>query len=130
MFIDPIANLIISIKNATRAHLSDITVANSKLLDNIVTVLKEQGYIADFSVNDIGNNKKTLNVVLKYVDNVPAITEIKQISKPGLRIYRESNKIPYVLNGLGIAIVSTSKGVVTDKYARKNNLGGEIIAYV
>jgi small subunit ribosomal protein S8 len=123
-----IANLVISLKNANLIGKPDIKVAHSKKLENIASVLKLEGFISSYEVIDIGNNKKELKIVLKYDSKKnPVFTDIQQVSKPGLRAYSESKKIPYVRNGLGIAVVSTNKGIVSDKYARENNVGGEII---
>lgn len=131
MFIDPIANLIVRVKNANKARLAQVEIQTSKMTTSILNVLKEEGYIADFEVKKLrnSNNEKTI-IKLKYKNLVPSITGIRQISKPGLRVYQESQALPRVLNGLGIAIVSTSAGVVTDKVARSKKLGGEVIAYV
>jgi small subunit ribosomal protein S8 len=131
MFIDPIADLIVRIKNANRARHPNCTIYTSKITTAILEVLKTEGYITNYETKK--NNKSNVNrtvITLKYKEQVPAISGIKQISKPGLRIYQESKKIPRVLSGLGVAVISTSQGVVTDKFARTNNLGGEVIAYV
>lgn len=131
MYIDPISDLITKINNARKAKLQTITIQTSNLTTSILDVLKAEGYIADFSIAKANkSSNKVTNITLKYKNHTSSITGMKQISKPGLRVYQESKKIPRVLNGLGIAIISTSQGVVTDKVARKNNLGGEIIAYV
>lgn len=129
MFNDPIANLILRINNANRAKHDNVEVHASNLIINILNVLKEEGYINDFEIAEKNKIKKVI-IRLKYVDQVPAITGIKQVSKPGLRIYHETKTLPKVLSGLGVAIVSTSKGVMGAKNAKKNNVGGEIIAYV
>jgi small subunit ribosomal protein S8 len=131
MYIDPIADLIIRIKNANKARHPHCAIYASNMTTAILNVLKNEGYITNFETKK--SQKTTVHktiITLKYKDQVPAISGIKQISKPGLRVYQESKKLPRVLSGLGIAIVSTSQGVVTDKFARNNNLGGEIIAYV
>jgi small subunit ribosomal protein S8 len=132
MIIDPISDLVVKIKNASKAHHADAIIQTSSLTSAILTVLKDEGYITDFEVkNHKSSDKKQRTIIkLKYKEQTPVITGIKQISKPGLRVYQENKKLPKVLNGLGIAIISTSQGVVTDKFARKNNLGGEVIAYV
>jgi small subunit ribosomal protein S8 len=131
MFTDPIADLIIRIKNANRARHPNCTINTSKITSAILEVLKSEGYIENYETkkNNKSNVTRTI-ITLKFKDQVPAISGIKQISKPGLRIYQESKKLPRVLSGLGVAIISTSQGVVTDKFARTNNLGGEVIAYV
>jgi small subunit ribosomal protein S8 len=131
MYIDPIADLIVRIKNANKARHPNCAIYTSNITTAILNVLKNEGYITNFETKK--GHKSAVSkttITLKYKDQIPAITGIKQISKPGLRIYQESKKIPRVLSGLGIAIVSTSQGVVTDKFARSNNLGGEVIAYV
>ena len=97
----------------------------SKMKVEIASILKSEGYISDYTVDD-----KTLTLSLKYDNKERVISGLKCISKPGLRVYAKAEEVPYVLNGLGIAILSTSKGVMTDKEARKNNLGGEVLAYV
>lgn len=130
MYLDPISDLLLRIRNATRARKEEVKVNTSKFVLNILTILKEEGYIVDFNTTDIGNNKKETNVILKYKNNVSSISGLKQISKPGLRIYSEAKTLPSVLNGLGIAIISTSMGLMTDKKAKKNNVGGEVIAYI
>ena len=127
--IDPIADLIIRIKNASKAHLQSIKFNSSNLTNSIVDVLKRQGYIDDYKVL-VDNKRKSTIVNLKYKNSISPINGIRQISKPGLRVYQESKKLPYVLNGLGIAIISTSKGLMTDQEARKLKIGGEILLYV
>ncbi len=131
MYIDPISDLITKINNARKAKLPEVTIYTSKLTTAILDVLKEQGYIEDYAIaKDKKSSNKVTTIKLKYKNFISSISGMKQISKPGLRVYQESKKLPKVLNGLGIAIISTSQGIVTDKFARKNNLGGEIIAYV
>jgi small subunit ribosomal protein S8 len=129
MMIDPIANLVVSIKNASRAGKANVTVASSNMIKGICAVLTSEGYIKGTETIKDGK-KEFIKVTLKYDRKTPVITDFKQVSKPGLRIYRGKATIPHVLNGLGTAIVTTSKGIHTDKYARANNLGGEVIALV
>lgn len=131
MFIDPISDLISKIKNATKARLATTVIQTSNFTNAILTVLKNEGYIEKFEVkkNTKTNISKTI-ITIKYKNQIPAITGLKQISKPGLRIYRESKELPRVINGLGIALISTSQGVMTDKMARSKNIGGEVIAFV
>jgi small subunit ribosomal protein S8 len=125
---DSIANLVISLKNANIIGKTSITVDHSTKLENIAKVLKTEGFITSYAVLDKDNNKKTLKIVLKYdAKKNPVFTDIKQVSKPGLRAYSEAKAIPYVMNGLGIAVISSNKGIVSDKFARENNVGGEII---
>jgi small subunit ribosomal protein S8 len=125
---DPIANLIISIKNASISGKKNLTLESSNKVEGIVKVLKQEGFVADYVVNSLTGNKKEMTITLKYdFRKLPVITDIKQVSKPGLRIYKESAEIPHIKNGLGIAIISTNKGIVSDKFARENNVGGEYI---
>ncbi len=127
---DPIADMLTRIRNANQNRAKTVTMPSSKMKEQIATILKDEGYITNFSINknDVQN---ILTLTLKYSQNKErVITGLKRISKPGLRVYAKAEDIPYVLNGLGIAIISTSKGVMTDKLARKNNVGGEVIAYI
>lgn len=130
MYMDPISDLLLRIKTGTKARKEEVIVNSSKLVDGILGILKDEGYITDFKTRKLENNKQETVVVLKYKNNVSSISGLKQISKPGLRIYSEAKKLPKVLNGLGIAIVSTSLGLMTDKKARANNVGGEVIAFI
>ena len=127
---DPIADMLTRIRNANQMRYKEVEVPASKIKLEIARILKEEGFIADFKVNkDSVQDMMVLN--LKYGENKErVITGLKRISKPGLRVYAKSNEIPKVLNGLGIAIVSTSKGIMTDKQARKESLGGEVLAYI
>lgn len=128
---DPVAELITKIKTATSAKKPDVSIDYSHLKEDILKVLKAEGYITDFVVTfDKEHKKGTILVSLKYKNNISSIENIRQVSKPGLRVYSEAKKIPKVLNGLGITIMSTSLGVITDKEAKKNKVGGEVIAYV
>ena len=127
---DPIADMLTRIRNANQMRYKEVEVPASKMKMEIARILKEEGFISDYSVkkNDV-QNMIVLN--LKYGNNKErVITGLKRISKPGLRVYAKACDIPKVLNGLGIAIVSTSKGVMTDKEARKESLGGEVLAYI
>lgn len=127
---DPIADMLTRIRNANQNRAKEVVMPSSKMKETIAAILKEEGYIANYSVekNDVQN---ILTLTLKYGKNKErVITGLKRISKPGLRVYANAEEVPYVLNGLGIAIISTSKGVMTDKEARKNNIGGEVIAYI
>lgn len=127
---DPIADMLTRIRNANKERHDSLEMPASKIKIEILKLLEREGYIQGFNVNDIGNNKTTITVKLKYKGNRRVINGIKRISKPGLRIYVESDKIPYVYNGLGTAIITTSKGLMTDREARKAKIGGEVIAYV
>ena len=127
---DPIADMLTRIRNANQMRYKEVEVPASKIKLEIARILKEQGFISDFKVNK--NDVQDMMVLnLKYGENKErVITGLKRISKPGLRVYAKSNEIPKVLNGLGIAIVSTSKGIMTDKEARNESLGGEVLAYI
>ena len=127
---DPIADMLTRIRNANQMRYVEVEVPASKIKMEIARILKEEGFISDYSVkkNDV-QNMIVLN--LKYGKNKErVITGLKRISKPGLRVYVKATEVPKVLNGLGIAIVSTSQGVMTDKQARKASLGGEVLAYI
>src|SRR5947209_15187128 len=127
---DPVADLLTRIRNAQRAGLEELTLPASKLKLRVCEVLRDEGFIREVSMKEDGN-QGSINVVLKY-DNEkrPAISEIKRQSKPGLRRYVRHTEIPTVMNGLGISILSTSKGILVDREARKQHLGGELIATV
>ena len=127
---DPIADMLTRIRNANQNRAKEVVMPSSKMKETIAAILKEEGYITNYSIekNDVQN---VLTLTLKYGKNKErVITGLKRISKPGLRVYASNEDIPRVLNGLGIAIISTSKGVMTDKEARRNNIGGEVIAYI
>lgn len=125
---DPIADMLTRIRNANQAKLNEVKMPSSKIKAEIARILKEEGFITDYSVS--GDVKKELKIVLKTRGAQKAINGLKKISKPGLRVYVEAIKMPRVLNGLGIAIVSTSKGLTTSKAAKEAGLGGEVLAYV
>jgi small subunit ribosomal protein S8 len=125
---DPIADMLTRIRNANQAKLPLAKMPSSKVKTAIAKILKENGYINEFKVT--GEVKKELSVKLKYKGSVSAINGLKRISKPGLRVTVSADKMPKVLNGLGTAIVSTSKGIMTSKEAKAQNLGGEVLAYV
>ena len=128
---DPIADMLTRIRNGYQAHMNSVDVAPySKVKAEIARILKAEGYIENYSTEGEGIEKKIV-VTLKYgANNDKVVTGIKRISKPGLRVYAKGNNVPRVLNGLGIAIISTSEGMMTDKEARKKHVGGEVIAYV
>lgn len=126
---DPIADMLTRIRNGQSARKKSIQLPSSKLKLSIANVLKEEGFISDFSAETIGSHS-VMTIVLKYYKGAPVIENIKRISRPGLRIYKSKDELPKVLGGLGIAIVSTSSGVMTDKAARANGHGGEIICTV
>jgi small subunit ribosomal protein S8 len=126
---DPIADMLTRIRNAQMVEKVSVTMPSSKVKVAIAQVLKDEGYIDDFAVKAEGA-KSELNIVLKYYAGRPVIERIERVSKPGLRVYRGRNDIPVVMNGLGVAIVSTPKGVMTDRKARATGVGGEVICYV
>ena len=127
---DPIADMLTRIRNANKLRYEEVTMPSSKIKEGIAKILVAEGFIASFRVEE-EDGKKQLIVVLKYsATGERVITGLKRISKPGLRVYAEADKIPSVLKGLGIAIVSTPNGLLTDRQARKQNVGGEILCYV
>ena len=129
-FVDPIGDMITRIRNAQLRALFKVKIPNSKFREKILNVLKEEGYISDYKTLSDPKNKNTLEVDLKYHNGTPVIKEIKRISKPGRRVYARANSIPKIQNGLGLAIVSTSIGIMSDNDARTKNVGGEIICRV
>jgi small subunit ribosomal protein S8 len=129
MVTDPIADMLTRIRNANQMRYKEVEVPASKMKNEIARILKAEGFIVDYKVKK-NNIQDILVLSLKYVDKERVITGLKRISKPGLRVYVKAEEVPSVLNGLGIAIISTSKGVMTDKEARANSLGGEVLAYV
>ena len=128
---DPIADMLTRIRNANTAKHDTVDVPASKMKIAIADILLKEGYIKKYDIEEIGGFK-TIRIALKYGKdkNEKIITGLKRISKPGLRVYANSNDLPKVLGGLGIAIISTNKGVITDKEARKENVGGEVLAFV
>ena len=129
-FVDPIGDMITRIRNAQMRFLNNVKIPRSKFRAKILDVLKQEGYIADYKVLSDQKNNGDLSVDLKYDNGLPVIKEIKRISKPGRRIYARADSIPRIQNGLGLAIISTSKGIMTDNDARNKNIGGEIICRV
>ena len=127
---DPISDMITRIRNAQLRALNTVIIPNSKLREKILEVLKEEGYISNYKTSSNEKNTKFLLVDLKYNNGVPVIKEISRVSKPGRRIYTKATSIPKIQNGLGIAIVSTSKGIMSDNDARLKKIGGEIICKV
>ncbi len=125
---DPIADMLTRVRNAQMVNKESVSMPSSKLKAAIAAVLKDEGYIEDFQVN--GDKKPVLEITLKYYAGRPVIESIDRISRPGLRVYRGSKAIPSVMNGLGVAIVSTPRGVMTDRKARESGVGGEILCYV
>ena len=129
MMTDPIADLLTRIRNGQAANKVEVSMPSSKLKCAIANVLKEEGYISDFSTSD-EDGKAVLTVTLKYHNGTPVIETIKRSSRPGLRLYKGKDEIPSIQNGLGVAIVSTSKGVMSDRQARAAGEGGEILCVV
>ena len=125
---DPIADMLTRIRNGQSAAKVSVAMPSSKQKVAIAQLLKEEGYIADYKVS--GDVKAELEVELKYFQGKPVVELIQRVSRPGLRIYKKRGELPKIMNGLGIAVVSTSKGVMTDRAARKAGMGGEIICYV
>ena len=127
---DPIADMLTRIRNANQVSHQTVSMPSSKLKVQLAKLLKEEGFVTDYSVKEEGKFK-VLEITLKYdAKNKPIITKLERISKPGLRNYSKAKNLPKVLGGMGIAIVSTSKGLLTDRKARKENLGGEVLCYV
>ena len=126
---DPIADLLTRIRNAQMVAKTTVSVPSSKVKVAIAQVLKDEGYIEDFAVRDL-DGKPVIEIGLKYYAGKPVIEKLERISRPGLRIYKRRDDIPRVMNGLGVAIVSTSKGVMTDRRARETGLGGEVLCIV
>ena len=130
MIADPIADMLTRIRNANALRYESVSMSNSKMKEQIANILKKEGYVSEVSVEGEGV-KKTLTITLKYGANGErVISGLKRISKPGLRVNVEASKLPRVLSGLGIAIISTSQGLLTDKEARKAKIGGEVLCYV
>jgi small subunit ribosomal protein S8 len=126
---DPIADMLTRIRNAQATEKATVSVPSSKVKLAIAKVLKDEGYVDNFAVRDV-EGKPQLEIALKYYAGKPVIEKIERVSRPGLRIYRGSEAIPQVMNGLGVAIVSTSKGVMTDRKARQTGIGGEVLCIV
>lgn len=127
---DPIADMLSRVRNANNAFHDSVSMPSSKLKANIAEILKQEGYIADYTVND-AKVGKTLDIELKYGPHRErSIAGLRRVSKPGLRVYAKSNDLPKVLGGLGVAIISTSHGLLTDREANNKGVGGEVLAYV
>lgn len=127
---DPIADMLTRVRNASKAYHPEVAMPASKVKVNIAEILKNEGFIADYKVED-AKVGKTLNIELKYnASREPGILGLRRISKPGLRVYAKSDNLPRVLNGLGVAIISTSQGLLTDRQAAEKGVGGEVLAYV
>ena len=127
---DTIADMLTRIRNANQMRYEEVKVPASNIKKEIARILKEEGFIKDYKIEN-NDAQGTIVLTLKYTDKKErVITGLKRISKPGLRVYANKDEVPKVLNGLGIAIISTSKGIMTDKQARKENIGGEVLAYI
>lgn len=126
---DPIADMLTRIRNALSAGKLSVSMPSSKQKLAIANLLKEEGYVNDASVSDI-DGKPVLEIALKYYEGKPVIDMIERVSRPGLRVYKGKDELPNVMGGLGVAVVSTSKGLMTDRAARKDGHGGEVICYV
>ncbi len=126
---DPISDFLVRIGNAAKAKKLRVEIPASKMKIGLAEILKKENFIHDFSLIE-DNKQNVIKIHLKYRDGASAITGLKRISKPGLRIYKDSEKLPRVLNGLGTAVISTSKGLMTDKEARSQSVGGEVICYI
>ena len=126
---DPIAAMLTIIRNGQMVNKTFVCTDMSKIKESILSVLKQEGYILDYEVKDVENNKKRLKIKLKYFQGKPVISNITRASKPSLRIYKNKNELPKILGGLGVAIVSTSKGVMTADHVKSQNCGGEHTLY-
>ena len=127
---DPIADPLTRIRNAQMVAKQTVSVPSSKVKVAIAQVLKDEGYISDLRVNNIENNKAEIEIVLKYFEGKPVIERLTRVSRSGLRQYRGKADLPKVLDGLGVAIISTSKGIMTDSQARQQGVGGEVLCFV
>jgi small subunit ribosomal protein S8 len=126
---DPIADYLTRIRNAARARKVRVQIPASKMKISLTEILKTHGYIYDYEVTE-DNKQNKINIVLKYKNGNSTIAGLKRISKPGLRVYKPADKLPRVLNGLGTAVISTSRGLLTDKQARQQLIGGEVVCYI
>lgn len=126
---DPIADFLTRIRNASKAKKVRVEIPASGMKVSLAEILKARGYIIDYEVNNDDKQNK-INIVLKYKNGVPAINGLKRISRPGLRVYKGSKELPRVLNGLGTAVISTPKGLLTDKEARSQSIGGEVVCFI
>jgi small subunit ribosomal protein S8 len=129
---DPIADMLTRVRNANTAMHDEVKMPSSKKKEALAAILKKEGYIEDFSVTDNGDRPgKTLNITMKYSpERARTISGLRRVSKPGLRVYKPASEVPRVLGGLGVAVVSTSQGLMTDREARKRNVGGEVLCFV
>ena len=126
---DPISDFLTRIRNASKARKIKVEIPSSKMKAGLAEIWKKNGYIYDYKIDE-DSKQNVISVLLKYSDGIPAINGLKRISKPGLRIYKKSDELPRVLNGLGTAVISTSKGLLTEKEARRQDTGGEVVCYI
>ncbi len=126
---DPIADMLTRIRNGQMAGHANVVIPSSKVKVAVAKVLESEGYISAYSINE-NSGKSELSVDLKYFDGKPVIDMIKRVSRPGLRVYKNKDELPKVIGGLGIAVISTSKGIMTDRDARQAGIGGEVVCYV
>jgi len=126
---DPISDFLTRIRNASKAKKVKVEIPSSKMKAGLAEILKKNGYIYDYKIDE-DSKQNVISVLLKYSDGIPAINGLKRISKPGLRIYKKSDELPRVLNGLGTAVISTSNGLLTEKEARRQDTGGEVVCYI
>lgn len=126
---DPVADFLTRVRNASKAKKLRVDIPASSMKKSLAEILKQQQFINDYSIIE-DNKQNIIRVELKYSQGIPAVNGLKKISKPGLRVYKKSADLPRVLNGLGIAIISTSKGLLTDKEARSQSMGGEVVCYI
>jgi small subunit ribosomal protein S8 len=129
MVTDPIADLLTRVRNAAMARHDSVSIPASKMKIAVAKILKDEGFISDFSIVK-GEPQRTIKITLKYIDKQPAFIGLERVSKPGLRIYSGKKEIPRVYGGLGIAVISTSKGLMTGQEAWKKNIGGEVLCYI
>ncbi|MBW7896182.1 MAG: 30S ribosomal protein S8 [Opitutaceae bacterium] len=127
---DPISDFLTRLRNASKARLDECVAPHSRLKESLAAILKSEGYISDFATGTDERGHKTLVLKLKYVDGAPVLTGLKRVSKPGRRLYYSYTEIPRVLNGLGISILSTSKGLMKDQDCRRNKAGGELVCNI
>ena len=129
-FVDPIGDMITRIRNAQMRLLNKVIIPSSKFRVKILDVLKQEGYISDYKISGEASKKSSISIDLKYYNGAPVIKNIKRVSKPGIRVYSKITDLPKIYGGLGISILSTPKGVMSDNQARKNNVGGEVLCEV
>jgi small subunit ribosomal protein S8 len=127
---DPIADMLTRLRNAARAHKTEFVVPYSKLKSEIARILEKEGYIAGFELETTPKGRPNLKIRNKFVNKASAIAGLKRVSKPGLRRYVKADEVPRVLGGMGVAVLSTSRGVLTGREARRQNVGGELLAYI